>query len=213
MAERRIPQVSATRWRIIEILKRAGQATVKDLCGSMGMTDTGVRQHLALLERDGFVYAHKLPSRMGRPSYAYALTDAGLNLFPKQYARFARWILEEVRGTEGEDAVADLLHGVAQRIGRSYASLMPQGPLSVRVRRLTEMLGEDGALAEWSEADGGYFIDAYNCPYSDLAGEYPSVCAMEEEIFRSALGTEVEHTECMARGDPRCRHFVRLSQE
>ena len=112
---------------------------------------------------------------------------------------------------KGEDAVADLLHGVAERIGQSYATQLPQAPLSQRVRGLAEMLRADGALTEWSETDEGYFIDEYNCPYWDLVGDFPVVCAMEEDILRSALKTEVEHTECMARGDPRCRHFVRAS--
>ena len=208
MAQRRVPQLSATRWRILEILKRAGQATVKELCRAMEMTDTGVRQHLALLERDRLVFTEKLPSKMGRPSYGYVLTDEGLNLFPKQYARLTRWILEEVRQSEGEQGITDLMQRLAQRIGRSYASRFLEDSLEQRVRQLTQMLAEDGALAEWSTTEGGYFIDEYNCPYWDVADEYPQVCAMDEQIVGIALGIEVEHWECMAKGAPRCRHFI-----
>jgi len=212
MAERRIPQLSATRWRILEILKREGQATVKELCEIMKMTDTGVRQHLALLERDGLVFTEKLASKMGRPSYAYALTDKGLNLFPKHYGRLARWVLDELRYAQGEDGVKDLLQRVAQRIGQRYANQLSTGTLKQRIQGLTRLLAEDGTLAEWGETEGGYFIDEYNCPYWDVADEYPEICAMDETILRLALGTKVERRECMTEGAPRCRYFIPASK-
>ena len=42
-------QIQATRQQILEYLQRHGRATVKDLGNLLGLTSTGIRQHLTVL--------------------------------------------------------------------------------------------------------------------------------------------------------------------
>ncbi len=46
-----------TRRQILDHLRLHSQATVKDLGQLLGLTSTGIRQHLTVLERDGLVDA------------------------------------------------------------------------------------------------------------------------------------------------------------
>jgi len=47
--------LQSTRQSILEYLQRQGRATVKELGALLGLTSTGIRQHLTVLERDGLV--------------------------------------------------------------------------------------------------------------------------------------------------------------
>ena len=44
-----------TRQEILDLLRRRGQMTAAELSESLGIGAVGVRQHIALLERDGLV--------------------------------------------------------------------------------------------------------------------------------------------------------------
>lgn len=45
----------STRWEILEVLQRKGQATVLELSTALELAPTGIRQHLMLLQRDALV--------------------------------------------------------------------------------------------------------------------------------------------------------------
>src|SRR3990167_9315351 len=76
-------QMQSTRQHILEYLQRQGRATVKELGNLLGLTSTGIRQHLTVLERDGLVDAREERGRVGRPTLVYSLTEKADALFPK----------------------------------------------------------------------------------------------------------------------------------
>ena len=86
--------MQATRQQILDYLRRNGRATVKDLDVHLGLTSTGVRQHLTVLEREGFVEAHEERGRVGRPALVYRLTETGDALYPKKYDQLANKALK-----------------------------------------------------------------------------------------------------------------------
>ena len=74
-----------TRQQILLLLRRKGPMTAGELSDDLGIGSVGVRQHLALLERDGLVQTSGVRRSVGRPSHLYALTAAAEALFPKAY--------------------------------------------------------------------------------------------------------------------------------
>jgi DNA-binding CsgD family transcriptional regulator len=54
----------STRGRIVTLLRCTGR-TVEELARALGLTDNGVRSHLAILERDGIVRQHGTVSHEG----------------------------------------------------------------------------------------------------------------------------------------------------
>src|SRR5207247_6479624 len=77
--------MQSTRLRILEYLQRNGRATVKELGQLLGLTSTGIRQHLTVLERDGLVAVREERGRVGRPNLVYSLTDEADAVFPRTY--------------------------------------------------------------------------------------------------------------------------------
>src|SRR3972149_6086411 len=122
-------QMQSTRQHILEYLQRQGRATVKELGSLLGLTSTGIRQHLTVLERDGLVDAREERGRVGRPTLAYSLTEKADALFPKTYDALAAVLLEEIRCSQGNERLHDLLHKVAERMAAPYVH-PPPGPLA-----------------------------------------------------------------------------------
>ena len=93
--------MQTTRQEILDHLQKHGRATVKELGQLLGLTSTGIRQHLTVLERDGLVLAREERGRVGRPTLVYSLTDKAESLFPRGYDELANPLLEELRGGRG----------------------------------------------------------------------------------------------------------------
>ena len=87
-------QMQSTRQQMLEYLQRSGRATVKELGQLLGLTATGIRQHLTVLERDGLVDAREERGRVGRPTLVYSLTEKADSLFPKTYDVLASVLLD-----------------------------------------------------------------------------------------------------------------------
>ena len=123
-----------TRRQILDYLRSHGKGSVKELGDLLGLTSTGIRQHLTILERDGLIEGHEDRGRVGRPALVYSLTALGDALYPKKYATLASLLLEEVRSANGDDGVQDLLQRAAKRKAEPYlgrmAGLEPAGARS-----------------------------------------------------------------------------------
>ena len=76
-----------TRQEILALLRRHGQMTAGELSDRLGIGAVGVRQHMALLERDGLVHTAAVRRGVGRPSHLYALTSQAESLFPQPATR------------------------------------------------------------------------------------------------------------------------------
>ncbi len=77
--------MQVTRQDILDHLRRHGSGSVKELGQLLGLTSTGIRQHLTILERDGLIEAREERGRVGRPALVYTLTPQGDSLYPKKY--------------------------------------------------------------------------------------------------------------------------------
>ena len=87
-----------TRVQILQLLRRHGQMTAAELSDALGIGAVGIRQHLALLDRDGLVHTAGVRRGVGRPSHLYGLTGQAEALFPKRYDRLVMDALAFVQG-------------------------------------------------------------------------------------------------------------------
>lgn len=193
--------LSSTRGRVLSLL-RLGPRTVAELAKSIGLTDNGVRTHLAALERDGLIRQEGSRPTGGKPSFVYELTPDAEALFPKGYASILSEVLAYVREREGSAGLERFLRGVAQRA----AEKLPHGnggDLRARVEVAAAVLNELGGLTEVVQDDGTLQIRGYSCPLSSVVQENPETCALAEELVRVVTGGQVK--ECCDRGaTPRC---------
>jgi len=202
--------MQSTRQHILEYLQRQGRATVKELGGLLGLTSTGIRQHLTVLERDGLVDTHEERGRVGRPTLVYSLTEKADALFPKTYDALAAVLLEEIRCSQGNERLHDLLHKVAERMAAPYAERIEGRPLPERVRETARIMEEQGCLVDVREAgDGEYYIDEFTCPFPRVAQQDRSVCALHVDFVRVLTGGDTRLTQSLLRGERACCYRVR----
>lgn len=194
-----------TRGKIVAELRRSGSASAADLAHGFGLSPNAVRQQIVLLERDGLVVERPVRRGPTKPTLEFSLTPEADKLFPQGYDRMLAAVLREVRDQFGTPAVEQVFDGIARRaIDRARNSVTAAEP-EARVAQLTEMLRENGVVAEYSLIDGGFALHEHTCPYSTVSKEHPEMCQVIHHVIDETLGGEHTQTESLASGGKECR--------
>jgi len=204
--------MQATRQQILDFIRRNGRATVKDLDSHLGLTSTGVRQHLTVLEREGLVEAHEERGHVGRPALVYQLSDKGDALYPKQYDQLSNTLIEEVREVAGGQALQTLLRRVAVRFADSYSERLDGKSLPERVSEATAIINERGSEAYCVKDGDDWLIRQYTCPFPQVARQNSCVCASDVEFVRQMVGSDARLSTSLLRGDRCCTFRIRPGQ-
>jgi predicted ArsR family transcriptional regulator len=201
--------LQATRQEILDYLRRHGQATVKELAPHLGLTSTGIRQHLTVLERDGLVEAREERGHVGRPALVYRLTSTGDAVFPKQYGELALALIEESRSLLGTDSLQKLMKNVAGSFAAPYMTRVEGLPGSERAEETARILVERANVTESNWSDGEFLIKRYTCPFWSVAQRNSAVCALDVEFVRRLSASETKLTTSLLRGDSSCTFRLR----
>jgi predicted ArsR family transcriptional regulator len=209
--------MQSTKENILAYLKRSGGASVDGLAREFGLAKMTIRQHLAALERDGFVVSREERRKTGRPHLVYRLTEGGEELFPRRYERLAELAIEEVAfldadeiaGLSPVDKKRLLLMKMAERVYRDHEAKVQEKPLPDRVQIVTDILREEGGFADWTAKDEGFEIADHNCAYRRVVEAQPGLCEWHMSLLGRLLGTEVECKQFIREGADACRFLVR----
>jgi predicted ArsR family transcriptional regulator len=181
--------------------------TVDVLTEQLGISRNAVRQHLAALERLGWVARGSRRASRGRPEQLYVLSDTGIELFPRQYSWFSELLLQTMRKSLGDSGVEERLSEMGRRVGEDLRANFGTGTTQPqRVAAVTEKMVELGYDAEVVNGD----IEARNCVFHQIAMKSPEVCRFDLAMLEAAVGGSVDHKTCMARGDACCRFGFRF---
>ncbi len=192
---------ASTRGQIVILLRRASH-TVDDLARALGLTDNGVRAHLAALERDGIVRQRGVVRRgSGKPAYVYGLTSQAEELFPKAYGPVLRELLSVLAERVGPEETEVLLRAVGSRMADGHD--VPAGGVRARLEAAVAVLTELGGLAELEERDDTVLIRGYSCPLTAMVPDHPEVCRMAETLLTELTGVPI-HEHCDRGANPRC---------
>jgi len=193
------------------LLETKSGLSADELAGGLEISRSAVHQHLAALERDGYVEKHAREPRGGRPGYAWRLTDRGVHLFPKHYALFSDLLIEALKDKLGSEGLTGILRDLGARLAKDYAPRLDGLAPEEQIRAVVEIMQELGYQASTSpDAEGGPpVIDARNCVYHHLARDHREVCDFDLALLSSLLDARIEHLECMLRGGGACRFRVR----
>jgi predicted ArsR family transcriptional regulator len=193
----------STRGQTVTLLRRSGR-TVDELAKTLGLTNNGVRVHLATLERDGLVRQRgsvRPGSGGGKPAYVYELTAEAEDLFPKAYEPVLGHLLDVLSDGLGSEESEALLRDVGRRIARGRG--VPDDGVRPRLEEAVAILNELGGLAELEEHEEGFVIRGYGCPLAGVTPDHPEACRMAETLISELAGTPVyEH--CDRGAKPRC---------
>jgi predicted ArsR family transcriptional regulator len=201
--------MQTTRQEILQHLQRNGRATVKELGQLLGLTSTGIRQHLTVLERDGLVLAHEERGGVGRPTLVYSLTDKAEALSPRSYDELANNLLEEIRASEGRERMYQILHRVAERMADAHWERVQGKDTAERVKETAAIMQEQGCLVDWTENDGEFLLNEYTCPFPKVAKQDSSVCALHVDFVRRLTGADTRLAQSLLRGQRACTYRIR----
>ncbi len=196
-----------TRWEILQLLKKRGRATVDELSKALDMTLMGVRLHLVVLDRDGYVQRSTVREKPGRPALVYSLTPKAEEIFPKRYDLLAEKLLEALQRQENCSAKT-VLEAAARGMAAPLALGLAGAPLEQRIEGIGRALDGDGTFASWEKVEGGYLLHHYNCLFYSVAQRNQGVCSMDGIFLREILGVEVQQRESLLDGAGRCSFFV-----
>jgi len=204
--------MQATRQEILDYMHRHGEATVRDLANLLHLTPTGIRQHLAVMQRDGLVAVRETRGRVGRPALVYSLSDSGDALFPARYDELSRLMMDEIRSIAGSKGLQSVLMRVAVRSAEPYEPRVHDLPLRERVDEATKIINERGSIADTrGNGTDEYLINQYTCPFPNVARTNSGVCALEVEFVKHLTGGDARLVRSLLRGDKCCTYRVRPS--
>lgn len=204
--------LSGAKRRIIERLKRADTATAPELAAEFGLTDTAIRQHLEALETANLVERSTgVSNGRGRPPTHWKLTAAAGSLFADRHADLTVELLHSIRTALGEEALDKVVRTRAERQLASYRVVLDDAPsVADKVHRLATLRSAEGYLAEATEVDGHLELVEHHCPIQSAADHCGGLCSAELDLFRKALGPEVDvHREQhLLDGGQRCAYRI-----
>lgn len=180
--------------------------TVEALTAALGISRNAIRQHLASLERVGWVAKGKRRASGGRPEQLYVLSEVGHELFPRQYSWFSELLLDMIKKSAGNDRLATQLAEMGRVVGDSLRTQMdPKAKPAERLAAVTKKMVELGYDASATTDATQPVIEAQNCVFHQIAIRSPEVCRFDLAMLETAMGARVEHRACMAKGDAKCR--------
>ncbi len=199
----------STRQSILQLLRRHGPMTALELSDALSVGAVGVRQHLALLERDGLVTITGLRRNIGRPSHLYGLTPEAEARFPKRYDALALDVITCVGEVGGAEAVDHVLAARRRAMARQIAPALAGKSRAEQVATLAALLAEQGYMCEWEQQpDGSFLLSEYNCPVDCVAREHPQICSHELLLYEELLGTPLTRDGTIAAGAHCCCYRI-----
>jgi predicted ArsR family transcriptional regulator len=196
----------STRGRLVTLLRREGRA-VDELAADLGLTNNGVRAHLATLERDGLVRQGGSVRRGsgGKPAYVYELTSEARGMFPRAYGPVLGGLLDVLVEHFGTEELDTLLREAGARMADE--GRVPSGGIRERLEAAVGVLDDLGGLAEIEEREGTFAIRSYGCPLAAVVTEQPRACDLVETLIAKLANAHVRER-CERGENPRCRFEV-----
>ncbi len=185
-----------------ELLQNKDGMTIDEFVQHLNITRTAVNQHINSLEKEGYVRKHSQSRTGGRPSQIFALSEKGINLFPKQYAWFSELLLSSLKDELGSQHLENMLSNLGVKIAQTYDRQLHDMSDTEKLQAIASTMQD---LGYSSKVDNENSISACNCVYHDLARENPEICAFDLALMSAMSGRKVKHTECMVRGGSKCR--------
>jgi DeoR family suf operon transcriptional repressor len=205
-------KISPRQHQILEqLLENRNGLSIDELAKLLHISRTAVQQHFIALESNAYIKKNTLNKTAGRPLTIYAITDKGINYFPKQYAWFSELILSDLQQEISPERFKGYMQRLAGKLAKNLKGKFEGKKLNERIDELAKIMTDLGfqvKTASESDADK-HIIQANNCIYHDLAQKHHEICEFDLAFMSSLLDKEVEQLSCMAKGDCNCKFRIK----
>lgn len=202
----------STRDKILEIILKRQQCTIKELADAVDINPISVRHHITRLNTDGLVDSKEERHGVGRPRRIYFLTETGMELFPSRYLQLSNRLFDQLKENFPEDTIEKLLRNMAGDMANDITTDSKMDGISdtKRLELLEELLTMEGFTVEITRMSDKVIIRETSCPYIHIGKDHPEVCVLDETLIHKVLGTPVEQISCMLDGDGYCTYEASL---
>jgi len=201
---------ASTRGRILALL-RAGERTVDDLAGELGLTDNAVRPHLVALERDGMIRPRgsRRGEGAGKPAVVYELHPDAEPLLSRAYAPVLGALLEVLT----EKLAPREAHRILRETGRRLAATIgsrASGDLLARAEAAAAVLVALGGNVTVEPRRGSVTLRGTACPLATAVRRSPQICAAVESLVGEISGADATER-CDRKDRPHCCFELRTA--
>jgi len=203
------------RQKILEYLKRHGQATIDELADHLDMAPVSVRHHLDLLIGDNLVEASRVRRQAGagRPKRLYALTPHADAFFPNQYQALAQRSLDVLKRVLSPEDMQRVMEELAEDILQQAPADLESLPPQERLQRAIAFLNSEGYMAFCECPDDQYILHTCHCPYRELAEQHPEICHIDDVLVRRLTGMTPLRVTKIVSGGTRCTYRLISSEK
>lgn len=182
---------------------------IDEIARHLGISRNTVKQHLVVLENEQLIKKDALKSTRGRPSQSYALTERGINHFPKQYAWFCNLLLTELKTEMKEEAFKQFMWRLGVKLAKTLKPKFNNKTPEERIDILVDIMRTLGYQASQDAQSVEPVIQASNCVYHDLVQQCPELCQFDRALISTLLDKPIEQTACMARQNCSCKFLIK----
>jgi predicted ArsR family transcriptional regulator len=201
-------ELHPTRKRIIRLIREQGRATLSDLQKRTGLSRSTLRQHLAILVRDGLIAGQFIRRPTGRPPLVYHLTPQSALPPAQTYAVLLRTMVAAMRAA-GTDHFDELFQRMGEQLTSEHPEIRRLSDPAARLEAARRVFFPDAESTDVEQTADGVQFSLYTCPLAAVAMEYRDLCCAARGVLAALVGAEVGQTEWIIRGDPRCTFEVR----
>jgi DeoR family suf operon transcriptional repressor len=177
----------------------------------MGLSLNAIRHHIKELEVDGLLAYEREQRGVGAPVFAYRLSAAGEQVFPRRYEATLTEVLEALVEREGRPAVVGALEARYAALLRRMPADLAHLPTERRLEEVTRLLNDEGFMPEWEGSAEGGTLTEHNCSVRAVAERFPEICAAEERFLSAALGASVDLRAHVLTGCAACEYQVQFT--
>ena len=202
---------SPTQRRVLEALKRHGEATADQLSATLGVSSSAVRQHLSALRAAGLIEARQERGQPGRPADRYRTTERAEPLFVPHDDDLSIELLSLI-DDEDPDLVRRVFDRRRERLVDDARHRLDGSPIDERIERVTELLDAQGYLCDFEQvSDRHYRINLHSCAVWSVASRFRQACASELEFLQQVLpDADVARTTHKTSGAHTCAYDIRV---
>jgi len=201
--------VSPAQRRVLEVLKRHGEATADELADALAISPSAARQHLSSLRSAGYVDARQERGQPGRPADRFRTTDRTEAMFAARAETLSIELLVHIE-EEDPELVARVFERRRRRRVEAARHHLDGKTLAEKVAALAVLLDAEGYLAD---TDGSgpecFHINLHSCPIWDVATQFGQACTSELEFIRDLISeAQVERVTHKAIGAHTCMYEI-----
>lgn len=199
-----------TRQEILNSIKLHGPMAADELGKELGISPVAARQHLSSLESEGYIVTNVDRRNLGRPVHRYAMTAQGDELFPRMYDMLANQLLDELRFSQGDEAVEALFQSRMQRSRDALMGRTAGKPIIERAIDIAQFRTEMGYMAETKIKNNVINLVEHNCSICNIARNYPYACNMELQLITELFedSADVKRSDHILSGGNTCTYLI-----